>query len=141
MEEGAKNICFDRKEAVPDDARLKEVLGGTYSAYREILTLTEAFPREWKYYGAKYGWQLKIMQKGKALLYLVPLEKSFRVGFAVREEERKALLASKLPAELKAELKVAKKYPEGYPLRLPLRKKSDMKAVRLIITAVLSLRS
>jgi hypothetical protein len=141
MEEGAKNVCFDRKEVVPDDARLKTVLGETYPAYREILALTEVFPREWKYYGAKHGWQLKIMQKGKALLYLVPLEMSFRVGFAVREEERKAFLASKLPAELKEELTVAKKYPEGYPLRLPVRKKSDMKAVRLIITALLSLRS
>jgi hypothetical protein len=141
MGEPAKMSCFDRKEVIPDDGKLKRVFGEIYPAYREILTLTEAFPREWKYYGAKHGWVLKVMLKGKALFYLVPLEKSFRMGLALREKEKESLLKSKLPARLKEELKGAKKYPEGYPLRLSVARESDMKVVRMVLNALISSRS
>jgi uncharacterized LabA/DUF88 family protein len=135
------NIIFNRKESVPDDKALKRVLGQAYSLYEEILRLTDTVPREWKFYGTKYGWQLKPVQKGKALFSLVPLEKSFRVGFAVREKEREVLLKAKLPAKAKEELRKAKKYPEGYPLRLSVTRTADLKPVRLVIEALLSLRS
>jgi hypothetical protein len=112
MQKTAKEICFDQKEVVPDESAMKRVLGEMYTAYQEVLKLTEQLPHEWMYYGKKYGWQLKVMQKGKVLLYLVPLENSFRIGFAVREKERDALLNINLPAKAKEELQSAKKYPE-----------------------------
>lgn len=141
MEERSNRVPFDRKETHPDEAKLKDVLGELYAAYQDIRTWTQDYRHEWKFYGPKYGWQLKVTQKGKALFYLVPLEKSFRVGFAVREKEKEILLNSKLRGQAKEELTLAKKYPEGYPLRFLVRKKSEMKAVRLVIETVLSLRS
>ncbi len=141
MEERTNRVPFDRKEAEPDDAKLKEVLGDLYSAYRDILKLAETYRHEWKFYGTKYGWQLKVTQRGKALFHLAPLEKSFRVGFAVREKEKEVLLNSSLPHQAKEELTLAKKYPEGYPLRFLVRRKSEMKVVRLVIDTVMSLRS
>jgi uncharacterized LabA/DUF88 family protein len=135
------NIVFNRKENVPDDKALKRVLGQAYSLYEEILRLTGTVPREWKFYGTTYGWQLKPVQKGKALFYLVPLEKSFRVGFAVREKERDVLLKAKLPPKAKEDLRKAKKYSEGYPLRLSVTRTADLKPARLIIETLLSMRS
>jgi hypothetical protein len=135
------SVPFDRKEAKPDDARLKEVLGELFSAYQDIVRLTESYRQEWKFYGAKYGWQLKATQKGKVLFYLVPLEKSFRVGLAVREKEKEILLNSTLPSQTREDLALAKKSPEGYPLRLLVRRKSEMKVVRLAITRLMSLRA
>jgi len=85
-------VCFNLKEAVPDERKLKKALGGVYPAYQEILTFIDAYPREWKFYGPKFGWQLKVTQKGKALFYLTPQEGSFRLGFAVREKEKEVLL-------------------------------------------------
>jgi hypothetical protein len=140
MEERMNHVPFDRKESKPDDARLKEVLGGLFSAYQNIVRLTADYRHEWKFYDTKYGWQLKATLKGKALFYLVPLEKSFRMGCAVREKEKEILLNSTLPSQMKEELTLAKKSPEGYPLRLLVRRKSEMKVVRLVIDTLMSLR-
>jgi hypothetical protein len=132
---------FDQKEVTPDESKLKNALGGLYSAYKEVLELTEAYDHEWKYYGKKYGWQLKVTHKGKALLYLTPLEKSFRIGFAVRENERDRLLNSSLPPKTKEELATAKRHPEGYPLRLEIKSKTDMRTVRAVLEFLKEFRS
>ena len=131
---------FNRKDAAPDDLALKKALGPVHSAYKETLTLTESYAQEWKFYGARLGWQLKVSQKGKALFYLVLLDKSFRLGFAVRDMEKESLLNSKLPAKAKEELASAKRYPEGYPLKLLVRKESDLRAVRLVVDTLKALR-
>jgi hypothetical protein len=132
---------YDKKEVAPDEPKLKKALGGLYSAYKEVVGLTDAYAHEWKYYGKKIGWQLKVTRRGKALLYLTPLEKSFRIGFAVRENERDQLLNSSLPLKTKEELATTKKYPEGYPLRLEIKSKTDMRAVRAVLEVLKESRS
>jgi hypothetical protein len=135
------SASFDQKEVAPDESKLKDALGALHSAYREVMELTEAYNHEWKYYGKKIGWQLKVIHKGKAILYLTPREKSLRIGFAVRENERDRLLNSSLPPKTKEELATAKKYPEGYPLRLEIRSKTDMRTARVVIEVLKELRS
>lgn len=134
-------VGFEPNEDVPDELKLKKVLGAMYTAYTDILAATEACSHEWKYYGKKYGWQLKATHRGKALFYLTPLGKSLRVGFALREGEKEEVLNSKLPAKSKDELISSKRYPEGYPLRLTVSKKNDLKAVLLVLTILKSSRS
>ena len=124
---------FVEKAYPPEAAALRNALGSLYPAYKEVLALAEGLDLEWKYYGRKIGWQLKASRKGKALFYLTPLQQLFRVGMAVRESEREALLQSHLPARIKSELKSAKKYPEGYPLRLAISQPSDMKALGIVL--------
>jgi hypothetical protein len=132
---------FDKKDIPPTEPILKEALGNLYSAYKEILELTDAFDHEWKYYGTKIGWQLKATRKGKALFWLTPLERSFRIGFAMRENERELLLKSSVSPKSKEQLAAAKKYPEGYPLRFEITKKTDMKDVRTVLEVLKELRS
>jgi hypothetical protein len=132
---------FGQKEVSPDESKLKKILGKLYFAYKQVLELTEAYDHEWKYYGKKHGWQLKVARKGKALLYLTPLEKSFKIGLAVRENERERLLNSSLPPKTKEKLSTAKKYPEGYPLRLEIKSKADMRTVRAVIEVLKESRS
>jgi hypothetical protein len=133
MEKEMNSTFFGQKEVTPDESKLKKTLGELYSAYKEILGLTYAFDHEWKYYGKKFGWQLKVVRKGKALLYLIPQEKSFRIGCAVRENEKERLMNSSLPPKAREELASAKKYPEGYPLRLEIKSKTDMRTVRAVL--------
>ena len=133
-------VSFDRKESVPDESTLKEALGAVYPAYTELVTLIGTYQREWKFYGAKIGWQFKVTHKGKALFYMTPQKSSFRLAFAVCDKEKEALLDSNLPAKTKEELATAKKSPEGFPLRLQVNKKSDMKCVRLVIESLKALR-
>jgi hypothetical protein len=134
-------VLFDLREAVPDDQKLKNAFGSIYPAFKELLTLVEEYEQVWKFYGPRIGWQCKVAHKGKALFYLTPEEGSFRLGFAVRDKEREILLNSKLPAKAKEELVAAKRYPEGWPLRLHISKQGDMKAVRLVVDTLKTLRS
>ncbi len=130
----------DRKGYPPDESDIRRVLGDLYPSYKAILTLAKDFDHEWKYYGTKIGWQIKAVRKGKALFYLAPLKGSFKVGLAVRENEREALLHSDLPAALKAALRSAKKYREGYPLRLAITKQGDMRPLRVVFEVLKELR-
>ena len=134
-------VLFDRKETVPDDLKLKKTFGTVYPAFKEILTLIEVYEREWRFYGPRIGWQFKVTHKKKALFWLTPQEGSFRLGFAVRDNEKEILLNSKLPAKIKEELATAKRYPEGYPLRMQVKKHSDMRVVRLVVDTLKALRS
>jgi hypothetical protein len=132
---------FGLAEVTPDESKLKKALGELYSAYKEVLELTSAYDHEWKDYGKKHGWQLKVTHKRKALLYLIPQEKSFRIGCAVRENEKERLLNSSLPPKTKEELAKAKKYPEGYPVRLDIKSKTDMRSVRVVLAVLKESRS
>jgi len=116
------------------------MLGSSFPEYEDLLSLTASFPHEWMFYGPKYGWKIKIFTKAKVLLYLTPKENSFTVGLAVRDEEREALLKSKLSKTAKDELKSVKRYPEGYPLRFKVARESDMKPVRLVVETLMSMR-
>jgi hypothetical protein len=136
----SKKTTNDSTESLPSDHELKNVLGMAYPVYEEIIRLTKDVSREWKYYGPKHGWQLKVSQKKKALLYLIPQKGSLRIGMAVREHERDALLTLNLPSTIKKELSASKKYAEGYPLRLLIVKKSDLKIARLVIDTVKAMR-
>jgi len=136
----ASTTPVNGKGSFPEEANLKRSLGKIYSVYREILELTDGFSHQWKEYGKKYGWQLKVGQKGKALFYLTPAEKSLRLAFAIREAEKEALLNTKLPREVKEQLKSAKRYPEGYPLRLAVSGDSEKKAALLVIQLLKSMR-
>lgn len=132
---------FDRKEVFPAKRKLQTVLRDSFSAYEELLSLTEGFTRNWKFYGKTIGWQLKIERHGKALLYVTPLSKSFRVGLALREEERETLLISQLAPKKKDELRAAVKYAEGYPLRFEVRTKDDMEVLSPVLDLLLKARS
>ena len=70
--------------------------------------------------------------KGKST-FLSHASPPFRIGIAVRENEREALLQSPLPVRIKSELSSAKKYPEGYPLRLAISQPPDMSALRIVL--------
>jgi hypothetical protein len=133
------HLFVDKKE-IPTQPALRKTLGAIYVVYEVILKLTEAYSHEWKFYGKTLGWQLKAVHKGKALFYLIPLDGAFRIAFAVRENEKRALLDSNLPFAIKEQLKSAKKYPEGYPLRLEIGNKSDMQSVRTILTVLIQHR-
>ena len=133
MREEMNEPYFGQKEVVPDEPKIRKALGDLYPAYRELVDLTGPFSHEWKYYGKNYGWQLKVTHKGKALLYITPLKGSFRVGFAVRENEKELLLNSKLSRKTKGELETARKYSEGYPIRVDVTARADMKNLQVIV--------
>jgi len=141
MKKTSKAPRPEKKPDAPTDGELKKMLGDSFSEYKDLLKQTSSLPHEWMFYGPKYGWKIKIFTKAKVLLYLTPKENAFTLGFAVRDDEREALLKSKLPKTTIDELKSAKRYPEGFPVRFEVKSKNDMSPVRLVVETLMSMRA
>jgi hypothetical protein len=136
----SQDIIFDRPGSPPDESALEQALGPVCALFTGLLTHVEGATWEWKFYGAKYGWQVKATKKKKALFYLVPCRRSFTFACAVRERERDSLLKSHLTPVVKKELLSAKKYAEGYPVRVRVVKHTDAVMVQGILDEILALR-
>ena len=73
---------------------------------------------EWKFYGAKHGWQLKVTMNRRALIYLIPRSGNFTAAVALREPAIAALRASKQFARQIRDTEQAPASPEGKPVRI-----------------------
>lgn len=135
------SVLLDKSEA-PDDARLASVLKASKASWDGVVALAAALaPKatpEWKFYGAKHGWQLKILEKKRSLVYLVPGEGSFVAALALDARALESLEGSKLPAALLDEIKAAKRAPEGHPARVTVTKKKDLASVEVLLRAKLA---
>ena len=128
---------FDDKAHPPDDTALAEALGRTKRHWDEVvaygLDAFDGVADEWKFYGKKHGWQLKLLHKRRALLWLVPHEKSFLAGMALRESAMDAVRKARLPADLEREILDAKPYMEGKPARVEVTNLKDVATVKKLL--------
>lgn len=128
---------FDEKIVQPDDALLDQVVGEPKKYWDEVVKFAseqcDQFVSEWKFYGKKQGWQLKLMKKKRALLYMVPHEGSFLAGMALNEFAMQALAGSGLPTEFIEQVENEKTYPEGQPARVEVTSKEHLEIVKKLI--------
>src|SRR5271157_200354 len=108
---------FLDKSCKPNEEMLSEVLGRSYKYWRQIQSVLndqygELTP-EWKYYGAKSGWTLKMMLKKRNLFFFGPCDRYFRIAFVFGDKAVKAIEESDLSPVLIEKVKGAKRYPEG----------------------------
>src|SRR5688572_30751705 len=89
-----------------------------WDALLKFLGELDGVVPEWKFYGEKYGWQLKLKAKGRALVYLIPRPGRFTAALALRKPAIAALRAGGIPEELVREIEAAKEAPEGKPARV-----------------------
>lgn len=117
----------------PDDKKLSKALGPSYKLWQRIeKELIEEYgdlKPEWKYYGAKSGWTMKIMMKKRNLFFLGPCEKYFRIAFVFGDKAARAVGQSDLSPSLKEELKNARRYMEGRGLSIEVKKAAQVKDV------------
>ncbi len=130
------NDIFD-KSKTPDEAVLSNLLGPCKTHWDAILEHVEKangrLVREWKFYGAKYGWQLKVADRKHALVYLIPHQGSFLAAMGLNEKAVAALKASTLPGSLVHEVESAKAYPEGRPARIEVTGPDQAEIVRQLL--------
>jgi hypothetical protein len=133
---------FDDKSHAPDEASLAAALGKAKAHWDAIVRHAEkecdGLLREWKFYGKKYGWQLKFSDKRRAVLYLIPHRNSFLAAMALSPEAVGALREHDLPAALVREIEDAKAAPEGRPARVEVSSKKDADLVRQLLAIKLS---
>ena len=108
---------FDSKAITPNDDMLSGVLSESYELWTELRNhINGNYPNiseEWKFYGKSGGWWLKIKTKKRALIYLTPRDRHFRVRFGISEKMVPIIEASALPAEIIEAVLIATPYAEG----------------------------
>ena len=125
------------KTKQPSENELESVLGASYKLWEEIRNNIKkeygAVTEEWKFYGAKSGWTLKLLLKKRNLFFFNPYDKYFLIAFVFGDKAVAEVEKSDLPASLVDELQKAKKYAEGRGLRLEIRKKTEINNVLKLV--------
>ena len=123
----------------PTDASVSEALGEAREFFDRILALTGDFAATWGFTKGS-GWALKVADKKKALLYVVPLADMFRLSMTLRELERDELLGRKALESLHPAMREARKFSEGYALYFAIDGPDECGQVELLVSAVIALR-
>lgn len=130
----AMTNAFIGKPAKPTNAELIATLGPCKAVWDKLVTTlaneNDVNIQEWTSYSAKAGWSLRLKQKKRNIVYLIPSRGSFRVAFALGDKAMKAARASRLPKHVMAVLDSAPRYPEGTAVRLEIKGPKDLDVVK-----------
>jgi hypothetical protein len=128
---------FNNKQVMPDEISLASEIGETKEVLDRICSFIETetgqLTREWKHYGQKSGWTLKLLSKKRNLLFVGPESGYFVIAFVFGDRAVEAVVKSQLPETIKNELLNARKYAEGRGIRFEIR---DNKQLEDILTLI-----
>lgn len=134
---------FPNKTQVPTQEQLVEVLGENgYRLWHQIeVYVLQQYPNalcEWNFPGAKYGWSFRIKDKKRAIIYLLPDYRFFKVAFVFGTKATTYILESSVSESIKSELQQARVYAEGRGIRLEVRDDSPVKDIMLLVDVKLA---
>lgn len=128
---------FLDKMIKPTNSDLVEKLDLTFYLWKLLYDyVMRQYPNgvgEWNFSGQKYGWSYRIKDKKRAIIYLLPREKYFKVAFVFGQNATDHIMDSDINQEIKEELSLAKKYAEGRGIRIPVNDNSLMDDLKKLI--------
>jgi hypothetical protein len=130
------NILLD-KAIEPDGARLHDVLGSAWGFLEEICALTEPCEQDWRYYGRKYGWKLKVHADGKNLCEVTVADGWFLVAAAIREKELRDLESDAALAYL---ARSGDQFSEGYGIKVEVRDRASCDRAKALLGFIMARR-
>lgn len=126
----------------PDDKKLETILGESKAILDKLIQFMEeeygSIRPEWKYYGPKYGWTMKIFYKRRNSCFITPDASYFNIGFVFGGKAVAQIEKSELPAELIKEIVQARKYAEGRGLSLKINEPKQLEILRTLINIKLN---
>lgn len=133
---------YDEKLIKPTDEMLAYNLGMTKN-YLNIISEFIAnkygsFKTEWKFYNKKSGWILKLFNKKRNVLFVVPCDKYFRAAFTFGDKASDLVYNSELAEDIKQKLSEAKKYAEGKTIQIDVKNEMDCENILNLIEIKLS---
>ena len=128
---------FTDKNSIPDSSDLINSLGDTYNLWQLIKEYVHLkYPTaldEWNYSGEKYGWSFRIKDKKRAIIYLLPRNKYFKVAFVFGQKAMDLIMKSQISDAIKNELQAAKVYAEGRGIRIDVNDEGIINDVKELI--------
>jgi hypothetical protein len=130
-----QNIFTD-KQLIPTDEALAAALGASYSWWWKlknyVLSLYPEAGEEWSYTKSG-GWNFRMKDKKRAILYLIPKDGYFNVSLVFGRKATDEVMASPVSVEIKAGLESAKVYAEGRGVRIDVKDEQVTEDVKLLI--------
>lgn len=128
---------FDDPNQPPGPAVLRRRLGSAATAWSALVdgVAERCGPIDelWSFGGAKFGWSLRLLRKGRVLLYLTPQEGRLLAGLVLGGEAVAAAREAGLPPALLAQVEAAPQYAEGRGLRVEVSGADEVESlVRLV---------
>jgi len=118
----------------PTLALLKKELGRRFSYWKEF---SEHVPGpivvQWKYYGKKMGWTMKLLLKERNLCFISAYPGYFAVAFVFGDKAVASVEKSTLPAELVRELVQARRYAEGRGIQIEVKSRRSLEYAKALI--------
>lgn len=131
-----EKISWDKNHE-PQESDIKNALKNTYPYLEDIRDYHKKnigeTREEWKYYGKKYGWELKTFLKKRNLFFIGIYDGYFRITFVFGEKAVEAVQNSDISDSLKNELTNARKYAEGRGLSLIVKNDSHLEEIKKLI--------
>jgi hypothetical protein len=129
--------AFGEKALMPNEEALAGTLKGSKARWDKLIEHTGNVcghaSGEWKYYSKNAGWSLVEKSGGRTILYLIPLDGSFKANFVLGEKAVAVVKASDLPAAVITNITEARAYAEGRPFMIDVNNDADASiAMRLI---------
>ena len=114
---------YTDKNKLPNDNDLKESLGDTYQFWQLIKDyVIWKYPKgfeEWSC--SKNGWSFRIKDKKRAIIYLLPRDRFFKVAFVFGQKATDIIMRGQIAYSIKTELDSAKVYAEGRGIRIAIK--------------------
>jgi hypothetical protein len=129
-----KPNAFIGRTRIPTDADVAAVLGPAKSLWDSIVVeMAQELglaDREWKSYGAKYGWALRLKRGKRNIVHLAPCHGCFDVLFILGDRAVSAARASRLGRAATKLIDEAPHYPEGTGVRLEVSRAKDVPLIK-----------
>jgi hypothetical protein len=122
----------------PSNRELARLLGKSHSAFLTLTQRRSTFTCEWKRYGKKSPWVLKVSQADRTLFYATPMADAFEATVVLGERAAREALAGRVSKILHASIRAAKPYVEGRPVRVIVKSQADVAGVEELVAVKLN---
>jgi hypothetical protein len=130
-------IIFNDKTKQPTDEIVSEKLDTVYQYWAEIreyvADLVGDITGEWKFYGQKYGWQLKTLLKKRNLFFLIPYDSFFKIVLIFGDKAVAEIEKSTISDHIKNDIINAKKYMEGRGIGIDVKDGEFIEDIKALI--------
>jgi len=117
----------------PTPAEIDEILGDGKPLLEAFLGRNPELRPEWKYYGPKNGWSLKVFRKKRNMCFVGREPGALAMAFILGDRAYDHLRGLDMGPALREKVEGAKRYPEGHGIRLVLREESDLEDAQLLL--------
>ena len=128
---------FMDKTTPPTLSDLKDKLGETFPLWQNISKyVLSKYPKaieSWNFSGEKYGWSFRMKDTKRAIVYLLPRDKFFKVAFVFGQKATDAILQTEISDAIKVELLAANVYAEGRRIRIDIRKDTILDDIMILV--------